>query len=124
MHQSVTRLFAGMLMLATILLVWNQVAVAALVIRETPLELRTADVPLWQLNIGRLAVRRCADCPVSWLRVDEATRYEVATAGQVERGEFVQKAGEPAGRAGMITLFLEPGAEYVLRLRLSPRRGS
>lgn len=124
MHQSLTRLLAGMLMLATILLVWNQVAVAALVVRETPLEMRTADVPLWQLNIGRLAVRRCADCPVSWLRVDEATRYQISTAGDVEQAEFVQMAKEPAGKQGVITLFLEPGADYVRRLYLSPARGN
>lgn len=124
MHQSLTRLLAGMLMLATILLVWNQVAVAALVVRETPLEMRTADVPLWQLNIGRLAVRRCADCPVSWLRVDEATRYQISTAGDVEQAEFVQMAKEPAGKHGVITLFLEPGADYVRRLYLSPARGN
>lgn len=124
MHQSVTRLLAGMLMLATILLVWNQVAVAALVIREIPLEMKTTDVPLWQLNIGRLAIRRCGDCPISWLRVDDATRFEVGSTGPVERAQFVDRAGDPDGRAGIITLFLKPDTEYVMRLRLSPLRSN
>ncbi|UCG73345.1 MAG: hypothetical protein JSV45_02905 [Chromatiales bacterium] len=124
MHQSLTRLLTGMLMLATILMVWNQVAMAALVVRETTLEMRTGDVPLWQLNIGRLAVRRCADCPVSWLRVDEATRYQVYAAGDVSQEQFVQQAKDPAGRQGVITLFLEPDADYVRRLYLSPARGN
>ena len=124
MHQSLTRLLTGMLMLATILLVWNQVAVAALVVRETSLEMRSTDVPLWQLNIGRLAVRKCADCPVSWLRVDEATRYQVSRAGDVDQAVFVQKAKESPGRQGVITLFMEPGEDYVRRLYLSPARGN
>lgn len=124
MHQSLTRLLTGMLMLATILMVWNQVAMAALVVRETTLEMRTGDVPLWQLNIGRLAVRRCADCPVSWLRVDEATRYQISAAGDVSQEQFVQQAKDPAGRQGVITLFLEPDADYVRRLYLSPARGN
>ena len=122
MHHAITRLLTEMLMLATILLISTQGAVAALVISEVPLEMNTADVPLWQLDIGRLGIRRCGDCPVTWLRVDDATRFEVAPGGQVQRGEFVGRAGDPDGRTGMITLFLKPDSEYVLRLRLSPSR--
>lgn len=122
MHQSLTRLLAGMLMLGTILLIWNHVAVAALSIREEPVEIDTAHVPLWQLRINRLGIRRCADCPVSWLRLGDSTRFEVADTGPVDRATFVDQARRPAGRSGMITLFLDPGTEFVLRMRLSPSR--
>ena len=38
--------------------------------------------------------------------------------------QFVQQAKDPAGRQGVITLFLEPDADYVRRLYLSPARGN
>jgi hypothetical protein len=118
----VRRLVTGLLLIATLLVGANDGVRAALVVREIPLELATSKVPLWQLNIGRLGVRRCDDCSVTWLRIDDATRFEVAYTGSVERGQFVDRASEAAGRNGTITLFLEPDTNYVRRLHLAPLR--
>lgn len=130
MHQSRTRLFAGMLMLATILLVWNQLAVAAIVPLSRPLEIATQDVSLWQMRVGILVVRPCDDCRPRLLRVNENTEFLVsgdprptATDTAAQRERFLEQASEPAGRDGMITLSLAPDSDTVLRMRLSPRPG-
>ena len=128
MNQSATRLFTGMLMLATIMLVWNQVATAAMLTLSRPIEIATADVPLWQMRAGILSIRACDDCSLQLLRVDDKTEFDVSgdqpdpTLQPADRRErFLEKAREPEGRNGMITLFLDKESDYVRRMRLSPR---
>jgi hypothetical protein len=121
MYPYLTRALAGMLTLAISLLAAYSVATAALVERERSLELVATAVPVWQLRADRLAVRECGDCPLGWLHVDDATVFEISGTGPVDREAFIDSASEPAGQRGVITLFLEPGTEYVRRLRLSPR---
>jgi len=131
MNQPLTRLFTGMLMVATIMLVWNQVAMAAMQKLGDSVEIATSDMPLWQLRAGTISLRRCPDCEVRLLRIDENTVFHVGGTNEddatddlaAKREIFLQYAREPSGRQGMISIFIEMNSDYVRSVRLSPRPG-
>jgi hypothetical protein len=132
MNQPLTRLFAGILLVATNMLVWNQVAMAAMQQLGNSVEIATSQVPLWQLRSGTISLRSCSDCQVRLLRIDENTVFHVRGTNEddatddlaAQREIFLQHAREPSGRAGMISLFIELDSDYVRSVRLSPRPGN
>ncbi|MGI9330357.1 MAG: hypothetical protein ACR2QB_06525 [Gammaproteobacteria bacterium] len=131
MTQPLTRFSAGLLIVATSLLVGNPIALATMQKLGDSVEIATIDVPLSQMRTGTVSLRRCADCKVSLLRVDEKTVFHVNGTNEddmtddltAKREIFLEHARKASGRAGIITVFIELDSNYVRSMRLSPRPG-
>lgn len=128
MRTPVTHLITGLLMLASILLVWTRASQASIEPLEQAIEASPAEVTLPRFDYGQLIIRSCANCPPRVLQASENTIYvlagRAASAGgeaTVTRAEFAEAAGDEAARDGLLCVYFLPDTSEATRIVLTPR---